>query len=229
MEEVELIKRYIQGQLSPEEKSAFEQQLTIDADLKREVERARLMIKGIAFSERDRLKTMLEQEKPSRPRYWYAVAAVIPLLIISFFLVNRPADPSAIYQEFYEPYGVYEFGQSRGTAETKDLERIAFEFYEEGEYEVALEKIKELQKEKPTIGYNLYVGICLLEMERLDEALDALREIQDSSKYYEISQWYQALAFIKQEKFDQARELLDLLSKGKNGLAIKSKAILDQL
>ncbi|WP_421763106.1 hypothetical protein [Ekhidna sp.] len=229
MEDIEQIRKYIQNQLSAEDKSNFEKKLDAEKGLRDEVEKERLIMKGIAFSERERLKSVLQRGEQTRSKYWYAVAALIPLLIISYLFIYDSPNANSIYTNFYEPYGVYEFGEVRGESLENNLEEEAFEAYKQGEYQEAYEKIKELQNASDRIGYDLYAGICLMELERFEEALNMFDQIPESSKYIDIGTWYQALVLIKLERIGEASELLGELSNGKNGLARRSKEVLDQL
>ncbi|WP_425390483.1 tetratricopeptide repeat protein [Ekhidna sp.] len=229
MEDIEQIRKYIQDKLSSNEKADFELSLDRDSDLREEVEKERLVMKGIALAERERLKSSLGHENKTQTKYWYVVAALIPLLIISYLFIYDSQNTNSIYADYYEPYGVYEFGEVRGESERDELESMAFGAYKAGKYSEAYDLIIQLQRENNKVGYNLYAGICLLETEKYNEALKVLNQIPDSSKYYDIGIWYQSLTLIKLDQIDEASELLESLVEKDNGLAKKAKEILDHL
>ncbi|WP_436517212.1 CDC27 family protein [Ekhidna sp. To15] len=228
MEEIERIRAYITNELSPKEKADFEADMDNDAELREAVEKEHMMMKGIAFAERDRLKNMLQKDS-ARSKYWYVAAALIPLLIISYFFFSDSSSPQSIYTDYYEPYGVYEFGEVRGGDVSNDLEREAFSAYQNGEYNEAYDLMLQLQSENNQAGYNLYAGICLIELGKYKEALDELNQISESSKYFKISLWYRALIHIKLGQINNAKEILSIVTSQDDGLGAKSRDILDQL
>ncbi|MEM7297043.1 MAG: hypothetical protein AAF391_02125 [Bacteroidota bacterium] len=229
MEEIELIEQYIKGQLSDDEMKSVDDRLLSDPVFKESYEQQRALMEGIVQAERARLKNVLQNEDRKKFNYWYAVAAMIPLLIAAYFFIVSGSGNQELFDDYYEPYGVYEFGEVRGSDSTDTKEVEAFALYKNAQYHEALDGIADLVESNKKEGYYVYLAISQIELGQLDEASNSLDSVSSASQYFQIAQWYKALIYLKTDRVEEAKILLESLSKEKNGLAVKAQELRDQL
>lgn len=229
MEEITLIRNYIKGMLSGEESKQVEARLQSDAEFRKLHDEQRVVMRGISLAERDRLKGLLQEEKQTKFNYWYAAVAMVPLLIAAYFVLWAPSDSNDLFESYYEPYGVYEFGEVRGSDSVNIREVDAFRMYSNEDYEQAESAISDLLKAEEKQGYYLYLAVSQIELEQYDVAIESLNKIDDNSNYSSISKWYKALTYLKLNRRPEAEKLLQELVHENNGLATKAEELLNQL
>ena len=229
MEDSELIRKYIRGQCSEDEQLEIRNRIKSDEAFTMLYEEERIVAAGIGLSERERLKELLKEKNSDRKKYLYVAAAMIPLLVLSYFILNIDPDYGGLYDQNYEPYGVYEFGVERGADQRDSLEVLAFTFYKEKNFGLALGQLEQLGKLKPEEGYFLYQGICLMELERTEEAFPIWDKISKESDYYLMSQWYRALGLLRLERIEECKSILRELKEEQGGLGKKSGQLLEEL
>ena len=229
MEDLELIQKYIRGTCSQSELQQIEQRIETEASFKTLVEQERIVATGIGLAERDRLKQMLQKEQSHNKMYWYVAAAIIPIMIVSYFFIISDPNYQKLYEENYEIYGVYEFGQERGSSTLDSLESFAFNAYKEERFDQAISNLDKLYDRNSNDGYLLYKAISLNELNNTKEALSSLKAISSESNYNAVSQWYQALIYLKEGNVEEAKTLLQILSNQQNGLSKKAAQLLDDL
>ena len=104
-----------------------------------------------------------------------SIAAVLLLLVASIYIFQKPANPDALYNTYYEPYPM--INVVRGNPIQNDLAAL----YEAQNWEGALELLE--QKEDANMARpmrDIYRAICNLELGNIDGAINILRQYQDS-------------------------------------------------
>ncbi len=228
MEDEELIRKYIRNQCSDDERQQVQKRLESDNSFKTLLEEERIVTVGIGLAERERLKQSLKKERGNKS-YWYAAAAIVPLLILSYLFIKTDKDYKQLYADNYEVYGVYEFGQERGGEDSDELEISAFGAYKNGQFQKAFDELEKLYDKYGKDGYLLYQAVCLIELDRAKEVVTKVDRIAEGSNYYQIGQWYKALSLLNQERIEECREVLSALSKESGGLGNRATQLLDQL
>ncbi|MEQ9405657.1 MAG: tetratricopeptide repeat protein [Cyclobacteriaceae bacterium] len=230
MEDEELIRKYIRNECSKEESDQVESWLSSDPSFKQLLDQERIVTLGVGLAERERLKRSLKEEKSSKRIYWYAAAAIIPLLILGYLNNIATSDYSGLFSQNYETYGVYEFGNERGSEDSLTRENEAFVHYKNGDFQQALDLLEKLNNQNPGDGYQFYQSICLVELNRDEEALEGLRQIRnEESDYYTLSQWYSGLILIKMERIEEARKSLLIVKEAGGGPGKKAAQLLEEL
>lgn len=227
-EELDLIQRYIRGDCSEAERVSFKQRLDEDEAFRVLYHEEKSITIGIGLAERDRLKGMLRQSQKTNSYWWYA-AAMIPILIVGSYIFFSQPNPANLYEEFYEPYGVYEFGMERGDVERDSLRQSAFDAYINERYNESLTALEQLSEIDPKDGYIFYQGACLIELENFEGARVKFERIADQSKYWQQSRWYIALIHLKEGNVDECRLILNDLADKKGGVGKRAKELLDEL
>jgi len=146
----------------------------------------------------------------SSNRYFYAgIAAVIVVFFTITFLIKSNLDSSELYV-FYSDYSGLPTFVNRGSG--KVLEN-AEELFKNGRYAEALQIFSENSSQsdnKATIY--IYQGLSQIELNQFSNAEATFNSLInsnliDSQKGY----WYTALLYLKQERIDEVKEVLNII------------------
>lgn len=155
------------------------------------------------------------QKKKATFQWLYAVAAIITILIGTyiFSLYNTTS-----YQELYANYlNISDLPSlvDRGKTNEKSLIE-AQKLFENKKYSETLEiltkEINRIEKDKATVY--LYTGISQMELNQFEDA-EKTFDLLINSKLLDAPKgiWYKALLFIKQNRTEKAKELLNKIAK----------------
>jgi tetratricopeptide (TPR) repeat protein len=223
-----LIEKYLLGQLSTSERSAFDNRLA-DPDFKKELDLQNDLMVAFQAEGRTELKRELQsleskiqrtsnsqEPKPKTARLFtigriLAIAATVSLLIvIGFWMTNRSVSGEQLFAENYVPYPNVVAPISKSDAEVS-LRDQAFQAYERKAYQDALDQFERLNTEDDAV--KLYSGLSRLALDNLDSAISSFDLIIDQeSPYFAAAQWYKALALIKSGKKEEAKAALELVT-----------------
>lgn len=221
-EEEGLLQQWLDEDPAFAENFAFEKQLQI----------------AIHASERAALKNklaMLEQ-KPKvvpliRKKWWYVAAACLFTIVASaIFLLQKP-NLETLYTEYYTAYPNVVAPIVRGNATNVDSAvRDAFALYEGNEFENASIKFEQIYKISNAPFAAFYQGICLQELQQVNESIIVLQKISLSNKeFYLLSQWYIALAYLKTNQPLEALPLLRTVAQSEHPLHTNAQELLKKL
>lgn len=173
-----------------------------------------------------------KQKKKTKFRWLYAVAAIITILIGTYMLSIYN---TASHQELYANYVNISDLPSlvhRGKNNKESLIK-AQQLFEDKKYdetlEILTEEINTVEENKATVY--LYVGISQMELNQFDNAektFDRLinSKLLDSPK----GTWYKALLFIKQNRKEKAKEILnDIVKSSTNYKSQEASQLLKKL
>jgi hypothetical protein len=202
----ERIERFLREQMSPEENDAFLNDLKNDKNLREEAQMMALMIKEMKEEQAKQSEKLVEdvlaEEKKvkkaktiSMVRWPLSIAAMFILIFGATLLWNRQSDTDALFTEYYSSYTLQ--GESRG-----------------GDSDVE----KELAALFNQIGTGKDVSIVIDKLQKIYDSVDSEYEY---SLYANDIAWYLALAYLKDDKPNKAKELLKPLAENGNDLAIK--------
>lgn len=173
-----------------------------------------------------------EKELPKRTLQWpwYAAAAVILLLITTIFLFDSPRSSNELYHAYLDKTEIPSLSH-RGAAINGTLTQ-ALQFYKEGAYDKALPLFKQLEGsgEINRATLLLYQGISEMELDRVNEAEETFdllinSDLMDASKGY----WFKALLYLRMDKPEKAKEILEKIKAGSLYNYQKAEQILNAL
>ena len=205
----ERIERFLREQMSPEENDAFLNDLQSDKDLREEAQMMALMIKEMKEeqarqSEKLREDVLAVQQAvaadkvPGKTvkmvRWSLSIAAMFILIFGATLLWNRQSDTDALFTEYYSSYTLQ--GESRGG--NSDIE-------------------KELAVLFNQIGTEKDITTVIGKLQKIYDSVDSEYEY---SLYADDIAWYLALAYLKVDKPEKSKELLNPLAANGNEKAI---------
>lgn len=243
MEREELIDKYLHSELTPAEKEQFDDLLTSDISFKEDLDLLSNLKNVAGAEDRDDLRKQMASfeakiaanDTKVVPLFNYKkllVAASI-LLIVSIGVISL-LDPFGVntndlYASNFEPYKNVVTPIVRGTADDNE-EITAFSSYENKEYLVSAEQFGKLYETTKKPYFLLYQANALLAIDQTKEAIPLLEQhIELKDELVERGKWYLSLAYLKEDKKDQAILILEDLSA--NGTFKKGdvQKLLDQL
>lgn len=246
--DIELIDKYVKGELSGDALAGFEQRLATDITFAEQVEWHEKLVGGIKKQSQKELKDYLQSLEEedvslhikSEPKikfflsdYWkYSMAAAVTLLIVSAFIFNwlRPS-PQDLFVQYYQPYPNVEATIERNDEATGAYTQ-AFQLYEDGQYaEAAIAFDQLLERYPQTEALNFYAGLTALELNRSDKAIAYFEKVisNPDHKFYQQAVWYASLAALKNEDTTNAKQYLQQLSGETGFYGNKAMQLLDEL
>ena len=241
------IERYLDGEMSPEEKLWFTRELKGNPALKRELclrERLNESIRETEIMDfRKQLESVFEESRveiESKHHHLRArrrIAAVSSSLIIALagtltlWLSYRNLDNQKIYEQYYSPAEAGVTFRSEGKADNSELQ-TAMQYYESGNYEQALFHFEKILRNDPTrLGLNLYSGISQMEVNRYRDANTSFHKIIDNNYilYIEQAEWYLAFCYLMTDDLEKARDQFMLIENRKGYYQHQARRILRKI
>ncbi len=234
---IELIEKYLMGEMSIKEQIEFEESMRKDAELMKEFLFRKDINEAIGEEDVIDLRNKLEDigdsidftKKKNFPIYTYSsVAAVLILLIVlasKYFNPFNKMEHKEIYETYYQIYPSINENRSLNDSELDQNIFYAFNYYEENKYDRAAEYFKKVFEEDQTnILCQFYLAVSLIEVGEIDEAEEYLVDLtlKQSHLFWEQSHWYLALIYIKKGKIDTAKSFLNKIVN--ENMANKSEA-----
>lgn len=210
--------QYLQEELSGDEKKVFEDQLSEDTVLAASFEdfkevNFQLKQKFSMDKERRALRSKLvkianecRENKNSKVRilkpWHYSVAASVTILLSVWFVMQNSKPVFEDYNQYENAYFV-----ERGD-ESADL-KAAQDAFNTKNYKEAVVDFELVRYEKPSVEIDLYYGIALMEVNRVDEAKAVFETIRKGASIYKNkASWNLALLELKQKKYEACKEVL---------------------
>ena len=204
----ERIDKFLRGLMTPEENDAFMSDFNSDKVLREETQITALMIKELEESQAQKDAEIIEEVLASKKkkakiitivRRTLSIAAMIILIFGVTTLWNRQSDTDALFKQYYVSP---EVSSPRGGDEDTVKQELTNLFIQVGTEKDITPVINRLQ----TIHDNIVAD----------------NEEYDEYKYSQNTiDWYLALAYIKNENLDKAKELLKSLADNGDKDAIK--------
>ncbi len=235
VQDLELIDRYLSGEMDARDKRAFETRLQSEPVLKRKVEEMQWLLEGVAMGTlKGRLREFhdsLPQAESADPHTadtmqisWMRYAVAASLAIVAGVTIWWFADQSSIEQELFAQY----FEPDPGLV-TAMSQQSNYQFYEgmvaykRGHYDEAIatwDVILEMQPHNDTLNY--YLGVSYLAQGDQQKAIPYLRKSTKvpASVFMDESYHYLGLAALKNNDRSGAIQAFE-----RSGLA-ESKTIL---
>jgi hypothetical protein len=221
-----LFDKYLNNELTAEEKNSFEEELSTDLNLKNEFDlytevehslgtkfenaKQEAALKETLTSLGNKyIQAKTEPKSKVIPLFKYRklmVAASIALLI-GFFVFN-PSKPS------YSDFANYPTLQLVERSENSTALQKAEEAFNNKNYKTAFAQFTILEEQFPKdIELQLYKGVCLVELEKYSQAETIFTTIiSGNSAFKNTAKWYQALSLLKQEQFEASKAMLQTIT-----------------
>lgn len=227
-----LIRQYLKGQLSTEDREDFDQALQQDESLKNEVAFVKEMQASLQAQRRAETKKMLERialehpvedikeegksnNKPGGnkwPPLLLASALLATLALLFWLFQSLPLSPEqsqALFKNYYQPF------QLTGAYDPQILNNTnqAFKAYdlENPDYPTVVELLKDYPGATNEMDILMALGIAYIETDAWGEAIKVFTIVsQDTAdSYTQDGQWYLALVYLQQGNITAARPLLE--------------------
>lgn len=215
MKHEELIEKYIQNRLTPQEKRTLDNLIDTDPNFKNTLKVQIDLKKAITAADNDAFKELLSKIESTntikRRNYtkWLAAASIVLLVGLSYvlFINNKPSNDE-LFSSYFEPYRNVIQPIERG-GDLQDEITIAFTAYEKGEYKKAFELFSKLHTSTNESYYLFYQANALLKLEKAKEAIPLLLEhLKTKDTLTQKSRWYLALAYLKLNNKNEAKAVL---------------------
>ena len=213
-----LFDQYLQDEMTFDERSNFENQLSENQELAlsfqnfKEVQvqlenKFGIEAERTAFSAN--LKTIADEHFSNKKakvislKPWMYLAAASVVLLLGIFLFDSNSNPNFNeFNQFDEAHFV-----ERG--EQVNYLKQAQEAYNSKDYKKAIPLFESILKEKETAEIQYFYGISLLENNKIHEAETVFIELQTGNSIYKYKAiWALALAKLKQKEYKSCKEIL---------------------
>lgn len=214
-----LIEKHLQNNLSSKERLVFDELLKEDSTFKKEVTFQLDLKKVATHVDADNFKNLiatLENKNSSKTTSkrpfikWMAAASVILLVGLSYMLMpQQKMSNDTIFTSYFTPYQNVVAPIVRGE-NNQDGKTAAFLAYEKEDYELAVTLFTELYTDTKEPFYLFYKANALLKLERVEEAVPLLIDhLKTKGVLTQKTNWYLALAYLKLNETEKAKELLE--------------------
>ncbi len=225
-----LLQKYLLGEMSEVELEQIEKLKKEDMNFAAEVEDYNKIVDGMKGLSMDQFKQELHnwekayqakrgnlkaQQFPfSFPRY-YQIAAVLLLLLVSVLVILMLRAPSTtsnneLYAQYYEPYEDLIIDRAQDPQSTPTQLYQGMDAYKQQNFQEAIIYLKAYLSDFPDeLIPRLYLGISLLEEDNVNEAIGQFQQLLSSPELRQQAQWYTALAYLKGNKTDLAKDMFE--------------------
>lgn len=239
-ENLDRVDRYLEGNLSEQERAAFEEKLLHDQILQEQVAEMKLIRAGIKHVSRkaalQKFKA-LEQTLPpvsqSRLNLWYSTwlqaAAILLIGLLAYIFWPISVDEQELFATHFEAYPNIIMPTVRGKV-TNDstIKALAFRAYDQKQYEDAAVLFNRIENKDVNILF--YLGNCYLALEQPNKALPLLENVLNNYDVFdEQAEWYLAICFLKLEERERATQALRRVVTRNSAYKDKAQTILDKL
>jgi len=238
VQRIEEIENYLQGKLSKKKQEVFESRLNQDSKLKEEVALHQKMMRGLQeLSFREELdKAYSDRHGKSKGRSnWrnkksISIAASIVFMIVAVWLLY-PENGSSLEKELVEVSYDPGLPTSLGLSDQLDFGE-GMNAYKTKDYKQAKSYWQPLLVENPSNDTLLYylAQIELIE-KQFEPAAEKLRAIgqEKASVFKEKATWYLAISYLRMNKQEEAKVLLNYILTEGGYEAEKAGVLLDHL
>ena len=125
-----------------------------------------------------------------------SIAAIIAI-VFSFNIYQDNRKMDKLFETYYTPLEYDSQLMSRGEETISSDLTHAMEAYQNKDYATALQRFNAIPQMDE--NYRIYKAICLLETDKIKDAISLLEELVDNgegTEYYQQACWYLALAYL---------------------------------
>ncbi len=231
--------RYLDKEMSREEKDAFEMSLKTDKELQRKLEIQKEIREALSEEDimqlRERMAEAMQQPVKKKIA-WYKIAVVlIPLLLGGGWLMNHFTSRTTedLFQEYYLPYEPISNSRSSYNYAFENREiRAAIDAYSQKKYSVAAKNFASIDATKIDIpDIQLQMACSFLLSNREVQAIEIFKDIAKSNHplFAQKAEWYLALAYLKKDQIKNAKEVLTKISTSNHYKSREAIEIMEKL
>jgi len=250
---IELIERYLEGELSPGELGEFEQRLKNEPGLDEEIEVFKILTNGIRYSgQKSSMRDKLEKLEASLPdvpsedvqseeeeakvvpmwrnRMVASIAATFLILAVSTYLVMdvfSPADHEELFAQHFQPYPIMDGSLTRTQPESLSEKQLAYVAYEAENFKLAIKRLEALLAQGENAALMFYLGNAYLASGDAEQAIVHFDQVleSDSNLLIPRAKYYLSLCYLKMGNIDKSKEILeDLKTSGQSFKTYSEKA-----
>lgn len=234
------IEDYLNGTLDKNLVAQIEEAIKNDQQFAREVAFRKKVMQAVTDHELPAFKKLLAQTENKiiqenngkirrlRPKHWVGMAASILLIIISFFYLNHStSSPQQLYETYSADHQSIQLNLTTRSDDSLAAQRQAIEIaFNSRKYAATIPLIENYLSIQPDINYNLVLvlGICYLETNQYELALENFKAVEKYSLNEEQGKWYQALTYLKKEDINSAINVLNKIVTNKTSSLIGTQA-----
>lgn len=218
---MERVIRYLEGDLGPAERVAFEAELSADPALRADVEIARRTIGGLRALGEERLRSELkaadaqgDASSSSAPaQWWWAAAAVLVIGALAWWLLPSRDTPQEIAEEFQliEP-GIPVL--MSGKASRMDAIMNAYKRNDLDASERLIDQALMATPGNDTLTY--FAGVIAMRKGQPGIADKDLAEVSETSIFHDRARYHRAILSLQQGDVDAARTMLGILAQARD-------------
>lgn len=235
---------FLDGQLTSSELNFFltelenNNELAAEMNLRLEVNQ---FIKDKGFLElKDKLSVQLYNSSNTNPvinlgkdflRTWHLAAASFALILVVgglwYILSNKPYSTEKLVTKYYKP--AHPILQIRSLENNNDDALAkAFKYYKDNDYNNALKYFQSLENQ---ITAKFYSGVCHIELEQYEPAIECFSQIINDSDnlFVEQADWYLGLIYLMDNKKSRAMEQFNKISQGEGYYSAQANEIINYL
>lgn len=223
MTQEELLEKYLEDELSPEEQNLFDAEVASDPGFAQQVRLHGRLNMALGNQKEIKLEQSLRgimdkddlgsaSRKTGRPLTFYLsiAAGFLLLATVGYFLFSGQPTNSELYKKFYFPYDASNELRS-GQEVPKNLLDKAFDTYNEGQFDVAHTSFLTILKKFPKNSRaRFFLGICQLELGKASKAIKSFQTViaDGNNLYLSQATWYKALGCLQLKDLDCSRQEL---------------------
>lgn len=248
LHDIDLIQRYLDRSLNPDERVNLEARLKNEPAFKSMYLEHQQLIKGIRYAYLQQkllqlrtlettLPAVTQEVKKSKQvwmkTYWKQAAAIAATLFMgamAYVFWIQPETPQELYAKNFTVFpNVFEPIVRSGN-EPLTKRTLAFAAYEAADYSTAARLFTELLAEKEEAGMLMLLGNCNLMLGNTTEARSQfIRLINDFDDLDNQAKWYLGLSYLKEGNTKTAQLILQELSNSEYSYASKAKELLKKV
>ncbi|BCY28953.1 tetratricopeptide repeat protein [Flavobacterium okayamense] len=231
----ELIEKYFENNLTPEEQLLFDEKLNQDAEFKAEFEFHLELKNAIKLAERQKIKKEIQkfEIEAKTPVFYlksyFKYAAIFLVMFSLWFVMFNNTNNNELYNSYFDPYPNTVISNTRSDVNEKTIIEEAFIAYDLGEYNKANDLFENALKVTKTDYILFYKAICLMELNKHKDAIKLFESTNLSNEYLEKSLWFEALCYLKLNNKSVARQKLETLVKKKSFKNTEAEELLSKL
>ncbi len=250
-QDMELIRRFLEFEMTPEELAAFESRLESDsvfAQLMAEYQELQRTIHTNFSSpeeeqQRQKWAGWLEEKdtntaKPIRPnqRWWLSAAAAAAVILGLFvgYQSSLGVDYGALAAEARAQGPELKYGALRTTASSTEAQALleGYDLLQAEQYEACLAHFSSISTVHPYYDDGLLVqSIAHQHLEQWEAAHNVLEPIlqQENHPKFGMAAWQASLIYLEKNQPESARKLLEKIAQPHYRMAVEAKQLLEQL
>lgn len=245
--DIDLIERYLEGNLQGTEAQEFESRVQSDLEFKNVLQEMETMVSGIKYTGRKNIMGHLQQLEETLPplrqereakvvamkrfRVWAAAASILLVAVTAIWLLTpRQLDQGQLFTAYYQHYPNVESPTTRSVEEAT-VRELAYQAYDREEFQEAINQFEAIPDADSKSIDNFYLALSQLSTGNAVEAEGLLKDyiLNGDEVMKGKAQWYLAMALLNQGELEETRELLQTIVGQQSYNFKKASSLLEEL